>query len=204
MPDAPLSAKDIMEASSNVAVVTDIRLDGPEWAVALPGIETLAREAVFETLRQASPEHLMQQTEISLMFTDDQRMRALNSRYRGKDQTTNVLSFACDAAGVSDDSFGDADGPKMLGDVVLAFGRVRDEVAKGGLSLSHHVMHLVAHGVLHLLGHDHEQGGEQAKAMETCETAILLALGVDNPYQSNNTNLAKDKHEVGMEASDHV
>ncbi len=174
-----------MTAVTNVAPLIDVRLDDPAWAEALPGIETLARETVFETLRQADPACHEQPTEISLMFTDDQSMQSLNSRYRGQDQTTNVLSFAShDPSNIAD--YGMAvDGRRMLGDVVLAFGRVHGEANEGGVSFSHHVMHLIAHGILHLLGHDHAEQ-EEAVIMEEHEAAILLALGVDNPYHAGN------------------
>ncbi|MGE0698485.1 MAG: rRNA maturation RNase YbeY [Hyphomicrobiaceae bacterium] len=111
-------------------------------------------------------------------FSNDAAVRDLNARYRGKDKPTNVLSFA--AAPMPDGMADEA----HLGDIVLAFETVAGEAATLGLALDHHIQHLVVHGVLHLLGYDHESDAD-AEAMEDLETAILATLGVADPYQSN-------------------
>jgi apolipoprotein N-acyltransferase len=108
---------------------------------------------------------------VSLLLTDDAEIRALNRQYRSIDQPTNVLSFET----------GDAE---LLGDIVLSFDRVEREAAEQGKSFHDHAVHLVAHGVLHLLGHDHVKGND-ARAMEALEIKILRKLGIQNPYEED-------------------
>jgi probable rRNA maturation factor len=110
------------------------------------------------------------------VLSDDAAMRALNARWRGKDAPTNVLSFAA-----SDDL---APGmPRLLGDVVLAFETVSREALAEGKPLADHTRHLIVHGVLHLLGHDHERASD-AKRMESLERGILAGFGVPDPYRA--------------------
>jgi probable rRNA maturation factor len=98
----------------------------------------------------------------------------LNAAYRGKDNPTNVLSFPA-PAGMA------ADGPRALGDVVLALETLLDEAAAAGIPPAHHFQHLLIHGLLHLSGYDHEADAE-AERMEALETALLARLGVPDPY----------------------
>jgi probable rRNA maturation factor len=105
-----------------------------------------------------------------LRFVDEAEGRALNRRHRGKDRPTNVLSF------VYDDEHG-APG----GDIVLCAPVLRREAAEQGKPVAAHCAHLVVHGVLHLLGYDHEHAAD-ARKMEARERAILATLGFGNPY----------------------
>ena len=98
--------------------------------------------------------------------------RALNRRWRGKDCATNVLSFGSGAAGVP--------GPVPLGDLVICAPVVAAEARAQGKSAAAHWAHLVAHGVLHLLGYAHDEA--QAEAMESLEIRILAGLGFPDPY----------------------
>ena len=114
---------------------------------------------------------------IGVTLTDDVTQRALNRDYRGKDTPTNVLAFS---------QLGTVPLPAgarlLLGDVVLAFETVAREAVEQHKPLAHHLVHLVVHGVLHLLGFDHENDTEAA-IMEAREVAILAALGVPDPYR---------------------
>jgi probable rRNA maturation factor len=115
---------------------------------------------------------------LSLVLADDATLRALNRRWRAQDKPTNVLSFAAQGEETPPDA------PLLLGDVVLAFETVAREAAAQGKPLGDHLRHLVVHGVLHLLGHDHERR-EEAALMEALETRILAGLGVADPYREH-------------------
>lgn len=111
------------------------------------------------------------------MLTDDRRMRQLNRAYRGKDKPTNVLSFAALDA--------ERPAPKMpwlLGDVVLASGVIAREAKAQAKPLEHHLSHMAVHGMLHLLGYDHEDHAD-ALIMEALEVAALAKMGIANPYE---------------------
>ena len=121
--------------------------------------------------------------EISIRFTDDDEVQALNRDYRGKDKPTNVLSFP-----MADPPLLDAvaDGDEieiLLGDIVLAHGVCAREAEERGIGIEAHAAHLLVHGTLHLLGYDHENGDEEAEAMEEAERRALAALGIADPYQ---------------------
>jgi probable rRNA maturation factor len=120
--------------------------------------------------------------EISVKFTTDEEVRALNAAYRGKDRPTNVLSFPMFEAELLDSLVMADGGEVLLGDVVLADGVCAREAGAKGVSVRDHAAHLVVHGALHLLGYDHEQGEEEAEAMETVERAALASLGIADPY----------------------
>jgi len=122
--------------------------------------------------------------EACVVLADDALVQSLNRQYRGKDAPTNVLSFPFQQRrGVArpGDVEADAAEPRQLGDVVLATETVSREADALGISAVHHLQHLVVHGLLHLLGHDHHTEPE-AEAMERLEVEILATLGVPNPY----------------------
>jgi probable rRNA maturation factor len=147
---------------------------GPgDWA-RLADIEALARRAVEAAFAVARQEPDLP-TELSLLLTNDAGMRELNRAWRGLDKPTNVLSFP--GSGPSS-----PDGVRHLGDIALAFETVAKEADAEQKSLADHIAHLVVHGALHLLGHDHE-AHEEAEAMEALETAALARLGVADPYR---------------------
>lgn len=146
--------------------MTDIDLEDQAWAAVLPDVETLAAKAAEATL--ASEGALGEG--VSLLLTDDQTVRDLNRRFRGQDKPTNVLSFSAPQ-----------NRERFLGDIALAFGVCAREAAEQGKPLANHLQHLVAHGVLHLLGYDHVSDA-QAEEMEGLERAVLAGLGVPDPY----------------------
>ncbi len=116
----------------------------------------------------------MDGAELSLLLTDDKRIRAVNRDWRGFDKATNVLSFPAappERIGAS----------PVLGDIVLAYETVAREAQEEGKALADHLSHLVIHGLLHLLGEDHETQGE-AERMEGLEIAALAQLGIADPY----------------------
>jgi len=157
----------------------DIAVSVPcrHWRRALPDVEHVVTAAARAALRgAASVPARRRAAELSLVLAGDALVRNLNRRWRGRDQATNVLSFpAGPAAGAA--------GPILLGDVVLAYETVAHEAEAQGKSLAAHLSHLVTHGVLHLLGFDHETDDE-ARRMEGLERRILARLGVADPYRA--------------------
>ncbi len=155
-----------------------------EWAA-------LAERVVAAALGVAAPglAALGAAAELAIRLTDDAAVHALNRTWRGKDRPTNVLSFpqldagalaALAAAEVPPGAQGGV--PEiLLGDIVLAHGVCAREAADKGISLADHAAHLIVHGLLHLLGHDH-QDDAAAAAMEALEVKILANLGIADPY----------------------
>jgi probable rRNA maturation factor len=120
--------------------------------------------------------------EVSVKFTDNDEVKALNAAYRRKDKPTNVLSFPMvDADLLPPLAIADG-GEVLLGDVVLAHGVCAAEAADKAISIEAHAAHLVVHGTLHLLGYDHETGEEDAGAMEGVERRALAGIGIADPY----------------------
>lgn len=119
--------------------------------------------------------------EISIRLTDDDEVQMLNAQYRGKDKPTNVLSFPMVQADLLESLSNSDDGEVLLGDIVLADGVVAREAAERGIMITDHATHLIVHGLLHLVGYDHEQEAE-ADAMEEMERRALASLGIANPY----------------------
>ena len=146
----------------------EISIDDRDWR-SVPNLRKLARRAIIAALPD-------QKVSLSLLFTGDAKMLEINRQWRGKATATNVLSFPVSA---------DAPVPEgelqPLGDIVLAYGVVSKEALEQQKQVGDHVAHLIVHGVLHLLGYDHEDEVE-ADAMEAREIAILSELGMGNPY----------------------
>lgn len=147
--------------------------------------ETLARKAVDAALA-ASPSAALADSaaavEISIRLTDDDSVRALNTAYRGEDKPTNVLSFPMVQPDLIETLGNTDDGEILLGDIVLAHGMCASEAAARAVPLADHASHLIVHGVLHLLGHDHGADAE-GDAMEAIERAAMAALGLHDPYE---------------------
>ena len=126
--------------------------------------------------------------EIALLGCDDARIAVLNADFRGKPQPTNVLSWPAwdlspDAPGGAPQApeRGTAEAPESLGDIALAWETCAREAEAQGKPLADHVAHLIVHGVLHLLGHDHVDEADAA-VMEAAEVRILASLGISDPY----------------------
>ena len=112
--------------------------------------------------------------ELTLRLVDEAESRRLNREYRGRDHPTNVLSFPFEVPSEI--------GSPLLGDLVICAPLVAREAQEQGKPVEAHWAHLTVHGILHLLGHDH-QDGQQAAEMEAREVAILTALGYADPYR---------------------
>lgn len=156
---------------ADVAVV----IAAPEWPRRLRAAPAIARRAARAALGATGARR---SGELAVVLADNRLSRRLNRTWRGKDKPTNVLSFPA-----LDSEAGPKDAPRLLGDVVLAGGVVAAEAEAQGKRLSAHLAHLVVHGVLHLLGYDHERERD-AQRMEALEIRILRRLGVANPYEA--------------------
>jgi len=150
----------------------DVIVEAGDWA-ALGDMDALARRAV-EAAMAVSPLRASGPVELSLMLADDAAVRELNRAWRGVDKPTNVLSFPAPAHPGAD--------VRHLGDIALAYETVGREAAAEDKTILDHATHLVVHGTLHLLGHDHD-APEGAEAMEALEIEALARLGVANPYR---------------------
>ena len=140
----------------------DIEIEDEAWSAALPGAEALILASAQAALAGAGA--------VTILLADDDAVADLNQRFRGKAGPTNVLSFPAPA-----------NPEDHLGDIALAYGVCAREAAEQGKPLAHHLQHLVAHGVLHLLGYDHLTEAE-AEEMEALERRLLADLGVPDPY----------------------
>ena len=145
--------------------------DDPGWS-AIPNLAALVEAAAIAALAEAGGAAPPPGAEISVLLTGDEAVRALNARFRGKDEATNVLSFPAAGGHLTE----------TLGDIALARETVEAEALAEGKPLAHHLAHLIAHGVLHLVGHDHETD-EEAEAMEAAERRALARLGIPDPYE---------------------
>ena len=147
--------------------VIEIVIEEKAWRTAEPRVRSLVRVAAVATLKAEGRAG----GGVAVLLAADSRLQALNAAFRGKDSPTNVLSFP------------GPDAAAHLGDIALALGVCAREAAEQGKTLAAHLQHLTAHGVLHLLGYDHETDAD-AEVMEAKERRILASLGVADPYAS--------------------
>jgi probable rRNA maturation factor len=153
-------------------IVLDCVSESPLWDQR-PQIEALAQRALLHAAQQCG--HVfMDGAEISLLLVDDAQMRALNHQWRDQDKPTNVLSFQS----VPPERLATA---PVLGDIILAYETVDREAQDENKTFDDHASHLIVHGFLHLLGHDH-MNDQEADIMEALETRILASLGIADPY----------------------
>jgi probable rRNA maturation factor len=143
--------------------VISISVEDGRWTRAVPALHRTCRAACEAALAEGGGTG-----DIALMLADDEVLRDLNQRFRNIDKPTNVLSFPADEG--------------YLGDIAIALETTRREAKEQEKSVSAHLSHLVVHGVLHLLGHDHEVPA-QAEAMEALERLALARLGIADPYE---------------------
>lgn len=168
----PVNGTDDAQADADPPLSLDIDVvhEGGDWDL-VAGADALVREAV----RALAAEVALSSGEVCVALSNDAQVAELNASYRGKAAPTNVLSFpAVPMLPVEGE-------PRFLGDVVLALETMQREAADLELPLAHHMQHLVVHGLLHLLGYDHETD-EEAQAMECLEVRILARLGIADPY----------------------
>jgi probable rRNA maturation factor len=174
LPDAEAKVRAAIEAT--LALLSRREDDGGGVAVGDGGGETPEARGVLNapSVSSADTSPVLfgtgEERSVSLLLTNDLAVQALNARFRDQDKPTNVLSFPAPT-----------NPERFLGDVALAYETCAKEAAEQGKPLAHHLQHLVAHGVLHLLGYDHRTDAE-AQEMEGLERAILAGLGIPDPY----------------------
>ncbi|WP_159587728.1 rRNA maturation RNase YbeY [Chelativorans xinjiangense] len=159
------------QPSSAPDVAIDIAVEADGW----PAAEALQRLAGEAVAAAAATTGAGGGRTLGILFTDDENIRALNARFRGKDKPTNVLSFPA-PPGMPPHG-----GPPHLGDIALARETIVREAEAEGKAFDHHLTHLVVHGFLHLAGYDHETA-EEADEMESLERRILKGLAIGDPY----------------------
>jgi probable rRNA maturation factor len=165
----------MLDVATQAEAGWDVEVDWP--GIAARAAEAAVRETPFVTL-------LTQRAaiEVAVRLTSDDEVQALNRQYRHKDKPTNVLSFPMIQPDLLETVTQNSDdGEVILGDIVLAHGVCAGEAAERGVSVADHAQHLIVHGTLHLLGHDH-QDDAAAEAMEAIERAAMAALGLHDPY----------------------
>ena len=167
------------DGSPTRSLACDVTVLAGDWPGRVADAECLCERAAHAALAHVPSWNLPDgDLELGVALADDETVRALNRDYRGRDKPTNVLSFA-DA---------DADMPAVpgvpahLGNVVLALETLLAEAQAQAKTPADHLTHLTVHGVLHLVGYDHERGDAEADAMESLEIAILAGLGIADPY----------------------
>jgi probable rRNA maturation factor len=160
------------DAEPQIGLLIDVVHEAGDWS-RLGDAGEAARGAAAALAAELG----IEEGEACLALSSDAEVERLNAAYRGKRAPTNVLSFPappalrCVPAGQA----------PFLGDLVLAAETVTREAGELGVPVAHHLQHLVVHGLLHLLGYDHESD-EEADAMEALEVRILARLGIANPY----------------------
>ena len=160
----------------------EVTAESETWHAAVTdplGTARRAVEAALATTEAAPGGQPLPPVEVSVLLADDARVRELNRVWRGVDRPTNVLSFPAREPGEP----WPAEGPAHLGDVAVALETVLREAAAEGKASGDHLAHLIVHGTLHLLGHDHDADAE-ADVMEALEIRVLAGLGVADPYRA--------------------
>jgi probable rRNA maturation factor len=149
----------------------DIIRESSLWE-AETGVDALLQRAIETAAEMVSTSA----GELAIVLSDDSAVRRLNGEWRGIDKPTNVLSFPSPEA--------HAGGPRLLGDIVIAYETTAREARDEDKPFAHHLAHLAVHGFLHLLGYDHENDAD-AEKMEACERTILARLDVPDPYRAD-------------------
>ena len=158
-------------ALNSADLSSDTRISEPRWRQELADVEGLCRRVLG-----VASAHMKAGGEVSILFTDDAEMQALNRRWRGLDKPTDVLSFPAEGPEIPG-------APAYLGDIALGYETAMADAATMGRPAEAHVSHLLVHGFLHLLGYDHLESADAA-VMEPLEAVILADLGWPDPYRT--------------------
>ncbi|MBA9083025.1 MULTISPECIES: rRNA maturation RNase YbeY [Bartonella] len=153
-------------------ITIDITIEDSEWDNE-DVLYDITTKALTTTMHHLSLNKVT--SELSLLFTNDDHIAQINAQWRFQNKPTNVLSFPAFPLKVGQS-------PKpMLGDIIIARETIMREAKEEGKSFQDHLTHMIVHGLLHLLGYNHETNDE-ANQMETLEREILSKLSIKNPY----------------------
>ncbi len=144
-------------------IQTDLIVEDENWRTC-GDLDAICRQAFAAATAQQPAEGV-----IAVLLTNGDALQTLNAQFRGKDKPTDILSFAADEMA-----------RPQIGDLALAHGVAAKDAAARNIPLADHLMHLLIHGYLHVLGHDHEDAAEAAE-MEGLEINALASLGLSNP-----------------------
>lgn len=148
----------------------EVQVADAAWQSESDDPESMTRRVVGALIQELGPDPLA--APLTVRFANDAEVQALNAQYRHQDKPTNVLSFPATPNA----------GEPYLGDIILGVETVATEARVQGKTMTAHTSHLIAHGILHLLGHDH-QDDSAAATMEALERDVLARLGIDDPYK---------------------
>jgi probable rRNA maturation factor len=178
------------DAEPPISLAIDVVHDAGDWE---PLDATC--EAVAAAADALAAELDISASEACVALSSDAEVERLNAIYRGKNAPTNVLSFPA-----APDHPASAGATRFLGDLVLASETLSREAAELAVPVQHHLQHLIVHGLLHLLGYDHETDDE-AEAMEALEVRILARLGIADPYAAAGEPLSSRRNETDFRKS---
>lgn len=164
-------------------IIVDIIKDNKAWNSHREIKILLIKNVIKKVIAHFPSLSNIKEIELAILLTNDSRMQELNVQFRNKDKATNVLSFpdmVNDLNKVLE--FGAASDYIRLGDLAFGYDVVVKEAKEQGKCFEHHFLHLLIHGILHLLGLDHETSQEDADIMEHTEIEILKCFSIDSPY----------------------
>jgi probable rRNA maturation factor len=191
-PDTDFADTDFAQAVLEDSRLTvDVLITSAAWKMLPQAVEVVQRS--IAAAAAANPEPRLRDAELSVLLCDDATIAALNGRWRGREQPTNVLSFPAlvpdgerlsggiPSGGIPSDKI-------PLGDIAIAGETLVREADASGKTVPAHLAHLVVHGFLHLVGYDHETEDE-AEAMERLERDILARISVADPYAGRDADI---------------
>ena len=160
----------------------NLNIGDDRWQKLLPDAKDISEKVLAKVIEVVTPSFLQNKNEVllNLELGNDAEIRELNSRFRDLDKPTNVLSFA----NIDDDDFVDAR-PDMkeveLGDIIIAAETMEEQSREQEIDFCDHYVHILVHGILHLLGYDHMEEDDRAE-MEALEIRLLASFGIADPY----------------------
>ncbi len=167
-------------------IITDILINDKSWGKENPNLESYLQDLINNVIPSTKLNKLLKQgieIEISVVLSNDNEIQNLNKTYRKIDKPTNVLSFPA----INPQDFDNeliTENFIAIGDIILSFETIKRECKEQNKTFNNHLVHLLIHSILHLIGYDHKTD-LQAKEMEDLEIELLKKLEIDNPYIIN-------------------